>query len=493
MHEINPVSSLDPTQAIRWRTGGELTEEEELTLEALPAYQALDVSPIGLEASPQAGRRVLSAQVNTARTLMHETSSDELMSLDLGAPRESGPRPAPLVTNLNADDFMTNQVGGKTPPRPARPQQPARPAAKTPPKAPDKPPRPDTDFTNHPNFQRMSPEEQAQVKALLGQVKNRDDFYKLLDKNRLGHKDRGATLLQHLHDIATKELARGVNRQEVLDGVIGHLADPERIRQGNRNTCAATSIQYMLARQNPNEYARLVSGLVDARRDSVELADGSPLRRNQSALAEDDSGRNQVDRLLQSGFMERSVASKDRTVPSDFVTRSGKRYWDLSEKERARVWYEEFTDEQRARFSGKAGTSGRYDNKDDKIRWDGGEQSGMDRSDSPDVLDAVLGGKRKLVKFGGTEADKAEFKRNFARQLVGMYVSISFTASTNSNRNMHAMVVESVSDTTVSLYNPQGLSDTGTGVGPPRKRVGTAGVTMTIDDFFQRLRSYTAE
>ncbi len=510
MHEINPVSSLDPTEALRWRTGGEMAEEERAeTVAALPAYQALDVSPIGLEASPDAGRRVLTAQVGMARELMRDTSSDELMSLNLT--RDDTPRPAPLLTNLNADDFMTNQVGGQQgapakPPQSQQPPKPAqRPARPSEPKkvGSDKPPRPDKDFLENPKFKALSPDQQEIVKNLMTKVGNRDEFYALLESGKLTLRDtKGKMLLDHLLHIGEHQvLATGVNRQEILDTLIAHLVQPENIMQGGRNTCAATAIQYKLARANPAEYARLVTGLIDDREDRVQLQGGGYLVRKNDSIADDGSRRTQLDRIMQSSLMERGAQSSAPGVPPDYKTRSGKLWKDLDPAEQARVWRDEMTPEEWERFGRKLGPDGTYDNRDDKVRYRRGgrvgEFQGMGSDGIQDTENDVLGGNRKDHTYRDSPDARREFEEKLKRQYVGMLVSLRWSRS--GAHEHHALVVDGISNGQVHLYNPQGAESTyksglgGIRDGPRVQNTGMARVSMSIDEFFSRLESYNAE
>lgn len=552
---------MDPLEAVRWQTGRELPEEQVMEAGALPAYQALDVSPVGLEASVVAGRRVLTAQVSTARELMRETSSDELMTLDLAAPRVAS-MPAPLVTNMTADQFMTNQVGGKsapakplpvksatgrpveTSPEPAGcgPMEPARSGRleAVPPKAgparprgtsptdygpnksasppdpkdarargaqPDfnkekqglKPPRPDSDFLEHDKFKSLSPQEQEQVKLLLSKSTNRDDLFKLLDSGKLLMRDlKGQTALHNLHHLAKDQvLADGIDRDEVLNTIIGHMAEPQRIQQGVRGTCAATTIQYMLALQNPGEYSRIVTGLA-GKEGVVQLQDGSVLRRNDDTIAKDDSERGQVDRILQASLMQRGAQGSRPTIPDDYVVKGGRRYGDLSEADKRKAW-DEMSREEQEFFWRKLGDGGRYDPKDDKVKYKVGDREvahgGMPMDGAQDTIDAVLGGKRKLKSYDkDTPEGRQEFERNLNRQYAGMFVSIRFGRPGGRDRS-HALLVEKIQGGFVHLYNPHGPNQTNRPVegGPQRNIDGPSRITMTVNEFFSRLEGYVAE
>ncbi len=86
---------------------------------------------------------------------------------------------------------------------------------------------------------------------------------------RLDSADRaGRSLLQHLVSLSTQRLhptlARAkppVTRTDLMTGVLRQTLQPDTIRQGNFETCVPTSMQYLLCRDTPAEYARMMAEL----------------------------------------------------------------------------------------------------------------------------------------------------------------------------------------------------------------------------------------
>ncbi|HEY9765494.1 MAG TPA: hypothetical protein V6C82_03985, partial [Chroococcales cyanobacterium] len=105
-----------------------------------------------------------------------------------------------------------------------------------------------------------------------------------------------------LSALANQALAPGIDRQELLSEVKSELEDPSRIAQKKANTCGATSAQILLARRDPAEYVRLISGLASPE-GKVSMRGGENLARKEDWQAED-GGRTISSRLLQPAFME---------------------------------------------------------------------------------------------------------------------------------------------------------------------------------------------
>lgn len=129
---------------------------------------------------------------------------------------------------------------------------------------------------------------------------------KLLEDGRLfSSKDlrRGETLMSHLDRLATQPLASGLNRMNVLSGLLEQLENPGTIAQGGRGTCTVTTIEYMLAKRSPSEYARLVTELASVGGKAV-LANGATVSREAGTADRDDSGRSDASRIFEAAMME---------------------------------------------------------------------------------------------------------------------------------------------------------------------------------------------
>lgn len=152
---------------------------------------------------------------------------------------------------------------------------------------------------------RAAAEPYARVAALLG-AGDRDRLAALQAQGTLDAKDTtGKTLLDQLQAVATMQVPAGApySAREVLSQLIGHLADPQRVRQEDHNTCGPTTVQYLLLTRQPAEYARLVAGVLGAA-GRVKLQGGQDLVRVPDALARDQSGRDDLNRLLQAALID---------------------------------------------------------------------------------------------------------------------------------------------------------------------------------------------
>jgi hypothetical protein len=114
---------------------------------------------------------------------------------------------------------------------------------------------------------------------------------------------RGNTLLANLSALAglTPPKDAPYKAQDILNETLKHLLDSETIHQDNRNTCTVTTVQFMVLKEQPSEYARLVAGI--AGKGEVKLRSGDTLTRVADSIPTDSSSRDDVERLMQSAFM----------------------------------------------------------------------------------------------------------------------------------------------------------------------------------------------
>lgn len=119
----------------------------------------------------------------------------------------------------------------------------------------------------------------------------------------------GVPLPDALNLLATGPLGARLDeipgRVRLLGDAIQHIADPGRINQGYKGTCAVTCVEIFVAERYPAEYIRLVAGLASPE-GTVNLRDGQELRRDEEVLAWSgmEARRSPVSRLLQVAFME---------------------------------------------------------------------------------------------------------------------------------------------------------------------------------------------
>jgi LysM repeat protein len=156
-----------------------------------------------------------------------------------------------------------------------------------------------------PGFKAAPPATQQKLVTLYG-VNHEAGITLAGDKRLVAAKDqRGGSLIDHVNAVATGPLQPGLDRKEAVGDLVRELHDPSgSIWQKGKNTCTATSMQYMMAKTNPGEYARLYSGLASSK-GSVSTVGGDVLKRDptQSLLLGHDD-RSVGGRLLQPALME---------------------------------------------------------------------------------------------------------------------------------------------------------------------------------------------
>ncbi len=136
------------------------------------------------------------------------------------------------------------------------------------------------------------------------------------------------TVLEHLASAAKGEqLDRRVDRDTFLCDLVQELATPSAIGQGNRGTCAPTSLAIDLAIKHPAEYARLMEG-VASKDGTVTLADGKTTlkREAETDFTGHKSNRALTQRLLAPPFMEIANGKReynDKTGKGDGASASG--------------------------------------------------------------------------------------------------------------------------------------------------------------------------
>lgn len=107
----------------------------------------------------------------------------------------------------------------------------------------------------------------------------------------------------------------------VLASTVREIYDPQNCLQHDKQTCGAASAQIMIAREAPEEYLRIVTGL--AFHGQVTLQSGAVLQREPDWHGGPNDQRTVTGMLLQSSFMELANgaddynASQDATVAAD--------------------------------------------------------------------------------------------------------------------------------------------------------------------------------
>lgn len=143
-----------------------------------------------------------------------------------------------------------------------------------------------------------------------------------LPRDRQGH-----TLLDHLFCMAVTPRAGRLSQRAWLSQALSILAEPETIHQGAyKVTCGAAVAEYLLARQYPAELARLISGLTSAGM-SATMASGATIHGSYESYAPDNSGRLDVDRIVQSALMDEALLAFDYDNTADRGLIDRRQYW----------------------------------------------------------------------------------------------------------------------------------------------------------------------
>lgn len=142
-------------------------------------------------------------------------------------------------------------------------------------------------------------------------------LHHLADRELLIRKDAfGRPLYMHLLDVADEPMFANFEdapgRTILLGEIIRNIANPGRITQGLKGTCAATCVEIYMAERDPAEYARLCAGLVTPR-GRVTLRNGDALSRDEDVLAPDEHEfrRSPISRIFQVACMEYAYPELD--------------------------------------------------------------------------------------------------------------------------------------------------------------------------------------
>ena len=102
-------------------------------------------------------------------------------------------------------------------------------------------------------------------------------------------------------------MLNGIDPGLMLAQLVRHVENPLRVMQGRgRGTCGAATVEYLMLRTRPAEMCRLVDGLTGLDQ-KVAMRSGASLELPPTAIERDDSGRVDLDRLVQSAFMARAT------------------------------------------------------------------------------------------------------------------------------------------------------------------------------------------
>lgn len=288
----------------------------------------------------------------------------------------------------------------------------------------------------------------------------RDGLVQLLDSGKLQSTDKnGDSLLSNLDRLRTQEFAEeGSERLDgntVLGDVIKQTADPGLIRQGSKGTCVPTSLEFVQARNQPAEYARVVAGLT-SKEGTVELKDGTNIARDHNLVAEDGSGRSSASRVYQASMMEFANGSLDYRNEEDQHFRNN--------------WF---------------GVSEPVTNNDGK------PSRGLYPSQS-EVLGEALFGKNFETHRGPHRGGGEQWKQDISGALEGekvVRVGMRWSRNPDDRDGYHSLTVEKMDDKHVYLRNPWGAGEAGNqdesrASGPIREALRPDGPALGQDQVF---------
>jgi len=170
-------------------------------------------------------------------------------------------------------------------------------------------------------FQSLSESQQAKALEVFDKAddKGRAELVALAKREVNGKsalvdfcKDGKTTLLDSLQKLATQTLPKkfaraGIDSKELLFSVMQEAANPGMVNQDAHGTCTTASMQYMLCKQNPAEYVRIIQELTSTS-GKAELRGGKTLRQAQESVERDFSPKRSVsERIFQAAMMEHST------------------------------------------------------------------------------------------------------------------------------------------------------------------------------------------
>ncbi len=107
-------------------------------------------------------------------------------------------------------------------------------------------------------------------------------------------------------------LARQPGRRRLVGAMLRNAADPGRINQGHKGTCAVTCVEIYLAERKTAEYLRIVAELMDLDGEA-RLLNGDLLKRDEEHLrwSRTEAGRSPASRLFQVAAMDYAYPDLD--------------------------------------------------------------------------------------------------------------------------------------------------------------------------------------
>lgn len=275
---------------------------------------------------------------------------------------------------------------------------------------------------------------------------------RLISMLRDGTVDRvdqqGGTVVDHLSRLDGQAMAKGLSNRMTMDEVMEMLTKPGVIRQDSKGTCTVTTLQYLHAKLDPADFARVVADLTSEGGETA-LKNQERILRNPTGLAADGSRRSNVDRIYQSTMMDYA---------------SGGHYDNVVDRH--------------INLDGTAGKSGLYSNQLKKVE------------------EGVLGGQWRNHAFDADRA--AELSAKFESQLSAaanrgehVPVGLRWSEKPGDLHSSHQLSAYKVDDEYVYMRNPWGKGEVGQEGGPPRQVLDQEGnIRMKKADFYRSLQDW---
>ena len=116
-------------------------------------------------------------------------------------------------------------------------------------------------------------------------------------------------VMEALKNLESAPLHEDLKTQKtaIIRSALQDIAFPNSINQHSKGTCAPTTIQIMLALQQPERYLDVLTGLVSPGGEAAKIPvnkSGDTLKRVDSTMTDDSSGRSISSRIIQAAFME---------------------------------------------------------------------------------------------------------------------------------------------------------------------------------------------
>ena len=171
----------------------------------------------------------------------------------------------------------------------------------------------------------------------------------LLEAGTLARSNEKGSVAEQLQGLSRNRHPE-VDSSALTSQTVEYLASPEtNSYQGNRETCAATNLQYQLASE-PLKILPVIDGLTGPH-GQAEVSDGKPLKTAHGSLQDDGSGRNLLNRVLQGAFMNRAGSpvfgdydgATDRFASGDYALKPlqlGDLTGEFAEKEHGVIYHD---------------------------------------------------------------------------------------------------------------------------------------------------------